>query len=145
MGVVVAGFSKFIQSLRPEAKMDIFFYVGLTFVAFGVFRLIVSYITSDKDYKRRKEPQQQPTGIKERMQGKAAGMLNHDLKKINVDQEVLRQKQEIQQRIRNEQLQRQRQGQQAQQPRPQAIFCPNCGTQNSPQANFCINCGMRLR
>lgn len=158
VGAIVAGFSKFIQGLKPDAKMDIFFYVGLGFVAFGIFKLIVNYITSDKKHKKRKQDNQF-VGSGDDLKTKAAKMLNNDLKNINVNQDVLRQKQEIERRIRmqnqqnqigqqpsqNQNIQQRNQQSIHQGSQQQRVFCQRCGNPNLAQANFCTKCGMKLR
>ena len=146
VGGIVSGFSKFIESLKPSAKLEIFFYLGLGFIAFGIFKLVVSFIISDKKQKQRIKDSKFKNrfGVSE----KVAGMINKDLKNVNINRDVYRQKQEIEQKIKNNRRPSnsfQNQQQIYQQPHSQRIICPVCGSSNYAYANFCTICGTRLK
>jgi hypothetical protein len=51
LGVLMAVYSKFIQSKVQKSSLSLFFWVGIGFVVYGVFRLIVDYILKDSSKK----------------------------------------------------------------------------------------------
>ncbi|MCC7574687.1 hypothetical protein KO361_03795 [Candidatus Woesearchaeota archaeon] len=55
LGVLMAVYSKFIQSKIQKSSLSLFFWVGIGFVVFGVFRLIIDYVLSDSSKKSRKD------------------------------------------------------------------------------------------
>ena len=48
LGILMSLYARFIQSKVQKSSLSLFFWIGLGFVAFGVFRLITSYIFEDK-------------------------------------------------------------------------------------------------
>jgi hypothetical protein len=47
LGILMSLYSRFIQSQIEKGSMSLFFWVGIGFIAFGVFRLITDYVFKD--------------------------------------------------------------------------------------------------
>jgi hypothetical protein len=75
IGVLVAGFSKYVQERVESPGLTLFFYAGLLFIGVGVFKLILRYILKDKDTgnankKEYSQPRTRPEEMKERITAK---------------------------------------------------------------------------
>jgi len=57
VGVAVALYSKFVQSRNGSKVMSFFFWVGILILIFGVFKLVLSFITG----KRERTPATRPS------------------------------------------------------------------------------------
>ncbi|MCF7865924.1 zinc ribbon domain-containing protein [Candidatus Woesearchaeota archaeon] len=137
VGAFMTGFSAYVESIKESANLDIFFYVGIAFGAFGLFKLIILFINpknkkekSDVGFKK-SSSWAQKTGV----------FLGNDLSKVKTDRDVFLEKQRLMQGI-----QRQNSSQSSNQNvAPQRPGCPKCGAQIMSGTNFCFNCGQRLR
>lgn len=59
LGLIIAGISWFIDS-KTESSFVPFFYIGLFFIAVGVFKIIVKIIIPKQDEQPQQQAQQQP-------------------------------------------------------------------------------------
>lgn len=55
LGVLMALYARFIGSQVDSGAMVLFFWVGVGFLVFGVFRLILGYVFKDKEKVSRRE------------------------------------------------------------------------------------------
>lgn len=49
LGIVISVFSNFVSQRTENNGIIIFFYVGIGFVIFGVFKLILGFVLRDKE------------------------------------------------------------------------------------------------
>ncbi len=54
LGLLMALYARFIGRQVDSGAMVLFFWIGIGFVVFGVFRLIINYVMSDKADKAEK-------------------------------------------------------------------------------------------
>ena len=136
VGIIVAGFSAFIESIKETANLTIFFYVGVAFGVFGLFKLIVGFI-NPKEKPQKEHVLDQRTSFAQR----TGRFLGNDLSKVKENQDILQEKRRLM-----ELAKKNRESQyNSKNVRPQNNGCPRCGVHISSGNNFCFNCGQRLR
>lgn len=60
VGLLVSGFSSYVESVNPEAKLGLFFYTGIIIIAIGAFKIIKKFIMRDEEPKEKKAAVQVP-------------------------------------------------------------------------------------
>jgi hypothetical protein len=61
VGLAVAVYSKYVQSIRPSGALTLFFWVGIALLVVGVFKLVLSFIAGKREEFRGEKPQGQRT------------------------------------------------------------------------------------
>ena len=74
LGILMAVFSKFIESKLDNNSMALFFWVGLGFIAFGVFRLMTLFVFNDSSKKPKLERKNSNPELEKLKQEKAKMM-----------------------------------------------------------------------
>jgi len=122
VGAVVAGISLYIvwfTSNENKEAMQLFAFVGIVFLVYGIIRYIIQRVSSSKVNIVKEEKQ---------FAHQLAGTDKIDEREKRIQQQVQR----IQQQ---EKLARQT---------PSIIKCPVCGTSNYSTSRFCHMCGYRF-
>ena len=60
LGILMALYARFIQSKVQKSSLSLFFWIGIAFLVFGIFRLITSYVFNDKSTKEKSVPKVNP-------------------------------------------------------------------------------------
>jgi len=147
LGIVMVGFSGYVQNKNPDAKMMIFIIVGAGFIAIGTFKLVSKAILQGHDQnsvakvsphlaKLQRQKQQALMDIEREKQARLANQRGGQSNQQNSAQYTS----SPQASSRN--IHTQNTGAQQM---PQIVDCPKCFAQNYSSNNFCYSCGTRLR
>lgn len=115
LGILMALYSKFIQSKLNNSSMSLFFWIGIGFVAFGVFRLITLFVFKDSSSK---------------VSVKKSKSNNSELERLKAEKEKMM-------KGNNQGSERSVNG--------DIVACPRCGTKHYSTSNFCHMCGCSLK
>lgn len=116
VGAVMIAFTAFVENANPDAGISLFTWIGVVFIGIGVFKLIINFVNREKTEKKPKNSQTPRFGF------------NSELSKVNLDQEALRRKQQIEQQMRQN-----------------LAPCPYCKALIPTTSTFCPRCGNKLR
>lgn len=119
IGGAVAAYSKFIQTKIDSPGMTLFFWAGILMLGVGVFKLVMSFIFSNK-----MKQEQTPGSFEDRVANKLG--FSKDLPKIDAEK-LQRERDMILNRTSS------------------IVVCPSCGTKHYSNSRFCHMCGTRLK
>ncbi|MCF7871926.1 zinc ribbon domain-containing protein [Candidatus Woesearchaeota archaeon] len=156
IGLIVSGFSMYVEHLNSESNLIIFRYLGFLFIVIGIFKVLVGFITKPKHERKPNnesniESTVEKTVVKDK--GKFFNFLGNDLAKVKLDANLETEKRKIQEQIKmnskmrekfvHDKLQNQNISQKNQV--KSSAFCPFCSSKISDNMAFCYNCGSKLR
>lgn len=56
LGILMSLYARFIQVKTQKSSMALFFWLGIGFIIFGIFRLITNYVFKDNSKVKSREP-----------------------------------------------------------------------------------------
>ena len=119
LSILMSLYSKFIQNKVQKPSLVLFFWVGVGFIGFGVFRLIISYVMSDKS-------------------PKPSASSNPALEKLKLEKHRMQSGESSLNRSNNTQNSRVSSDK-------NIVACGRCGTKHYSNSNFCHMCGFSLK
>lgn len=121
LGILMAAYSRFIQNKVQKPSMSLFFWVGIGFLVYGVFRLLIQYVFSDKSASKKNISSSNPA-----------------LDRLKREKEMLMNKNNTNNNSTNSNTSQDSSSK-------EIVACPRCKTKHYSNSNFCHMCGFSLK
>jgi hypothetical protein len=121
LGILMSLYARFIQSKVQKSSLSLFFWIGIGFLVFGIFRLITSYVFGDKT---RKE--------------ESASKVNPRLEALRLEKERIMSRSNSESNSNFDVNNPQNDSR-------EIVECPRCLTRHYSNSRFCHMCGSSLK